>query len=159
MALAGEHGLVLYGAAARVVRGWSLIGRGDDEDAAEQMRQGLAAWQATGAELMTPHFLALLAEAYAVTNQRKQALHLLDEALALAEATGEGMYEAEIWRLRGEHLLTAGGSGADVEAADTCFEQALAIASRQGARSLELRVTTSLARLHRDHPKRASAER
>ena len=42
--LAGEHGLVLYGAAARIVRGWALIGRGDDEDAAEQMRQGLAAW-------------------------------------------------------------------------------------------------------------------
>ena len=90
--LAGEYGLVLYGAAARIIRGWALLGRGDDEHAAEQIREGLAAWQDTGAELMRPHFLALLAEAYAATNQHDQALCLLDEALMLAEATGEGMY-------------------------------------------------------------------
>jgi DNA-binding winged helix-turn-helix (wHTH) protein/predicted ATPase len=158
MTLAGEHGLVLYGAAARIVRAWALIGRGDDAEAAEQMRQGLAAWKATGAELMRPHFLALLAEAYAAANQHEQALQILDEALALAESTGEGMYEAEVWRLRGEHILAAGKTGANVEAAEACFGRALAIASRQGARSLELRAATSLARLQRDHGKQAQAE-
>ncbi len=158
MALAGEHGLALYGAAARIVRGWALIGRGDAEDAVEQMRQGLAAWQATGAELMRPHFLAMLSEGYVATNRHEQALQVLDEALALAEATSEGMYEAEVCRLRGERLLLRGGSAAaNAEAAEACFEQALAIAGRRGARSLELRAATSLARLHRDRVKKARA--
>ena len=155
--LAGEYGLVLYGAAARIVRGWALLGRGDDEHAAEQIREGLAAWQDTGAELMRPHFLALLAEAYAATNQHDQALCLLDEALMLAEATGEGMYEAEVCRLRGELLLAGGREQADVQGSEACFEQALAIAGRQGARSLELRAAMSLSRLHRDRAKQGQA--
>jgi predicted ATPase len=145
--------LLLYGAAARIVRGWALIGRGDDEDAADQIRQGLAAWQGTGAELMRPHSLTLLAEAYAATNRHDQALRVLDEALRLAEATGERMYVAEVCRLRGEHLLAIGPEGANVDAAQACFTRALTIASRQGARSLELRAATSLARLHRDGAK------
>ena len=155
--LADEHGLLLYGAAARIVRGWAQIGRGDDEDAAEQIRQGLAAWQSTGAELMRPHSLTLLAEAYAATNRHEQALLVLDEALTLADATGERMYEAEVCRLRGEYLLASGGKGADVATAEAWFERALAIASRQGARSLELRAATSLTRLSRDRATQVQA--
>jgi predicted ATPase len=104
LVLAGDHGLVLYGAAARIVRGWAFVGRGDDEGAAEEIRQGLAAWQATGAQLMKPHFLTLLADAYAAANHYDQALRLLDEALMLANASGERMYETEIVRLRDECL-------------------------------------------------------
>ena len=147
--LAGEHGLALYSAAARIVRGWALIGRGDDEAAVEQIQQGRTAWQSTGAALMRPHSLTLLAEAYAAANRHEQALLVLDEALTWAEATGERMYEAEVCRLRGEYLLAAGGKGADVETAEASFQQALAIARRQGARSLELRAATSLTRLYR----------
>jgi predicted ATPase len=118
-----------------------------------QIEQGLDAWQGTGAELNRPHYLALLAEACAATNRHDRALDALDEALTLVEARGERMYEAELWRLRGEHLLTAGPHGPNVDAAEACFEQALAVAHRQGARSLELRGVTSLARLHRDRTK------
>ncbi|MEP6915182.1 MAG: AAA family ATPase [Acidobacteriota bacterium] len=147
MALADEHGLVFYGAMAQIVRGWALIGRGHDEQAAEEMRQGLAGWQHTGARLMQPHFFALLAEACPPTDREDQGLGILDEALALAESTGEHMYEAEIHRLRGERLLRVARDSTDVEAAETCFEHALAIARRQEALSLELRAAMSLARL------------
>lgn len=155
--LAGEHGLALYSAAARIVRGWALIDRGDDEAAVEQIQQGLAAWQSTGAALMRPHSLTLLAEAYAAANRHEQALLVLDEALTCAEATGERMYEAEVCRLRGEYLLAAGGKGTDVETAEASFQQALAIARRQGAHSLELRAATSLTRLYRDRALPAQA--
>jgi tetratricopeptide (TPR) repeat protein len=150
MILADEHGLVLYGAAARIVRGWARIGRSDGGDAAEEVRRGLAAWQDTGAALNRPHFLALLAEAFAATNRHDQALRVLDEAMTVAESTGECMYQAEVCRLRGEYLLTPGRNRADVEAAEACFEQALATARRQGARSLELRAAMSLDHLRRD---------
>jgi predicted ATPase len=107
MVLAGEHGLVLYGAAARIVRGWALIGRVDGENAEDEMRLGLAAWEATDAQLMRPQFLALLAEACAATNRQAEAVHILDEALTLSESTGERMYEAEIRRLREEYLAAS----------------------------------------------------
>jgi DNA-binding winged helix-turn-helix (wHTH) protein/tetratricopeptide (TPR) repeat protein len=150
LALSDEHGLVLYHAMARIVRGWAQIGRGDDDGAAEEIRQGLAAWRSTGAQLMCPHNLALLTEALPPAAD-DQALRLLDEALTLVESTGERFYEAELHRLKGERLLGRARDGASLEAAEASFEQALAIARRQQAQSFELRAAISLARLYRDH--------
>jgi DNA-binding winged helix-turn-helix (wHTH) protein/tetratricopeptide (TPR) repeat protein len=152
IALSDEHGLVLYQAMARVVRAWSQIGRGDDEAAAEEIRQGMAAWRSTGADLMCPHFLALLTEALPPAPDG-QALRVLDEALTLVESTGERCYEAELHRLKGERLLERAQDGAGVDAAEACFEQAIAIARRQQAHSLELRAAISLAHLQHDHRK------
>jgi predicted ATPase/DNA-binding winged helix-turn-helix (wHTH) protein len=156
LALSDEHGLVLYHAMARIVRGWARIGRGDDEGAADEIREGLAAWRSTGARLMCPHYLALLTEALPPAAD-DQALRLLDEALTLVESTGERSHEAELHRLRGERLLSRARDSASVEAAEACFEQALAIARRQQAQSFELRAAISLARLHRGQGKSAGA--
>jgi predicted ATPase/DNA-binding XRE family transcriptional regulator/energy-coupling factor transporter ATP-binding protein EcfA2 len=147
IALSAKYGLPLYEAMARIVRGWALIGQENDEQPAEEVRRGLAAWQSTGAQLMRPHFLALLAEASAPARRDDRGLPLLDEALALCQSTGESYYEAEIYRLKGERLVTQARERR-VDAASTCFEQSLAIARQQGALSLELRAAMSLARLH-----------
>jgi len=156
IALSREHGLVFYQAMARIVRGWTLIGRGDDNEAASEIRHGLAAWQGTGAQLMRPHFLALLAEAQE-PGPRDQGLRLLDEALALVDVTGEHCYEAELHRLKGERLLLQTRMNANAEAAEACFKKALATARRLEARSLELRAALSLARLYRDGGRHALA--
>jgi len=152
--LAGEHGLLLYSAMGQIVRGWALIGNDSDQAAADEVRRGLATWQGTGAKLMLPHFLTLLAEAIPPTNNNRNdedpGLRLLDDALALVGATGEGMYESEVHRLRGERLARGAPDEARVRAAEACFTQALAIARRQDALSLELRAAMSLARFHRD---------
>jgi predicted ATPase len=100
---------------------------------------------------MRPHFLALLAEAFAPTRRDDPGLRLLDEALALTESTGERYYQAELYRLKGERLL-ARARDHGIDAAAACFEQSLAIARQQGALSLELRATMSLARLHHRRP-------
>ena len=55
------------------------------------------------------------------------------------------MYEAELHRLKGELLLMQ-NAGDSVEA-EHCFQTAIEVARRQGGKSLELRATTSLARL------------
>jgi predicted ATPase len=154
--LSAEHGLPLYEAMGRVVRGWARIGQGNEEQAAEEVRQGLAAWQSTGAQLMRPHFLALLAEALGPTRREDPGLRLLDEALTLSETTGEQYYQAELYRLKGERLL-ARGRERDIPAAAACFEQSLAVARHQGALSLELRVALSLARLHHGRDRSAMA--
>jgi adenylate cyclase len=58
--------------------------------------------------------------------------------LVLVARTGEGLYEAELYRLRGE---------ADPRRAEEDFRRAIEIARRQEARSLELRAAMSLYRL------------
>ena len=69
--------------------------------------------------------------------------------------TGERYYEAELYRLKGELLLQqAAGSG---ERRKPVFSQALDIARRQQAKSLELRAAMSLSRLWQRQGKRDEA--
>jgi predicted ATPase len=72
--------------------------------------------------------------------RRDDALRALEQALALAQQTGEVYYEAELYRLKGE-LQTA---ETDAEA---CFAESIKIALRQKAKSWELRTVMSVARL------------
>ncbi len=96
---------------------------------------------------MRPHFLALLAEGCAPAGPDDLGLRLLDEALAVSESTGDRYYQSELYRLKGERLFTRERED-DIAGAAACFEQAVAIARQQGALSLELRATLSLARLN-----------
>jgi predicted ATPase len=121
------------------------------------MRQGLAAYQATGAELWRPYYLALLAEAYGKGGQLAQGLRLLSEALALIDKSGEAWWAAELHRLRGEFLLGQEDGRHKAVEAEACFQQALAVAQQQQAKSLELRAAISLSRLWQAHGKRAVA--
>ncbi|MBI1879659.1 MAG: hypothetical protein HYR94_15800, partial [Chloroflexi bacterium] len=84
-----------------------------------------------------------------------QGLALLDEALDAVETMNEHFYEAELYRLQGELLLARGAAAAEAEAK---FLQAIEVARRQSAKSLELRATISLARLWRQR-KREEARR
>jgi hypothetical protein len=69
-------------------------------------------YQATEGEIARTYFLALLAEAYGKVGQaeacpersRREGLTLLAEALATVDKSGERMYEAELYRLKGELL-------------------------------------------------------
>jgi predicted ATPase len=120
-----------------------------------QMRQGMAAWQATGAEVDRPYFLALLAEEYGKADQKEEALSVLAEALALVQRSGDRYWEAELHRLKGEMLLIQ--AIPDKAQAETCFQQVLAMARRQQAKSLELRAAMSLSRLWQQQDKRTAA--
>lgn len=152
------------------MRGEALAAQGQRAEGITQMRQGLAAWRATGSESGRTRNLAFLAEAYGNIGQAAEGLNVLAEALACTHTTGERCREAELYRLKGELLLQSGaqglGSGVlppdagpqtrDAEA-EACFRQALEIARRQQAKSLELRAAMSLGRLWQQHGKRAAA--
>jgi len=122
-----------------------------------QIRQGLNAYQRTGAALTLPYFLALLAEAYGRGGQPENGLAAVAEALNAVDSHQERWWQAELLRLRGELLLAQESKGQKVETAEECFRQALAVACRQPARSLELRAAMSLARLWQRQGKRAAA--
>ena len=64
-------------------------------------------------------------------------------------------YAAELSRLKGALLLRQ--AVPDVPQAEACFQQALAVARRQQAKSWELRAAMSLARLWQSQGKRAEA--
>jgi predicted ATPase len=72
-----------------------------------------------------------------------EGLALLTEALALVEKTGERYYEAEIRRLKAEFMQWQG----HLSEAEAGFGDAIEVARRQGAKSLQLRATVSLCRL------------
>jgi predicted ATPase len=149
IALSTEHGLVLYHTMGTILRGWALVGHSDDEDAIQQVRRGLAVWQTTGAQLMRPHSLGLLAEALHAASHPDEGLEVVDEALAIISATEERWYQAELFRLKGELLLKRDSSA--IDAAESNFRQSMAIAREQHARAIELRAAVSLVRLARTH--------
>ena len=69
-------------------------------------------------------------------------------------------WEAELHRLQGELLLNAErGVRNAALTAEECFHQALAIARRQQAKSLELRAAMSLSRLWQQQGKRGEARK
>jgi TOMM system kinase/cyclase fusion protein len=151
MALSTAQGFPLWLAIAMTLRGGALAAQGQAAEGIAQMRRGLAAFQATGAEVGRPYFLALLAEGEAGAGTADERLSILDEALAAVRKTGERWYEAELLRLKGEVALVR--APRDVADAEASFQEALAIARRQQARTLELRAAMSLGRLWRQQGK------
>jgi class 3 adenylate cyclase/predicted ATPase len=145
LALCTEQGITHYGAWSLLPRGWALAQEGEVAEGITQIRQGFAAWRAMGAGVAWPWWLALLAEACGKVGQLDEGLRALEEALAAAQHNEEHHYEAEVYRLKGELLLQE--APAHQEEAEKQFQQALDIARRQQAKSLELRAAMSLGRL------------
>ena len=132
-----------------------MVQQGHNEEGTVQIQKGLAALHESGAEFRKPYFLCLLAEACLGANHYDQGLSALHEALAAAEKNEDHSHQPDIHRLEGELLLRRNSSNASQ--AQTCFEQAIEIARKQSAKSLELRATTSLARLLSTQGKRDEA--
>ncbi|MCP8690317.1 adenylate/guanylate cyclase domain-containing protein [Marinobacterium sedimentorum] len=147
ISLASEHGFPIWSLWGRVLRGWALAEQGQYDAGIAEIRQGLAADKVAGAELWRPYFLSLLLEVLVRAGKVDEGRALLAEAGAALDATAGHIYEAEVFRLEGELILEQKGGWA---AAQKCFEKAVEISRSQGARSLELRATLSMARLLRE---------
>jgi class 3 adenylate cyclase/predicted ATPase len=156
LALATEQVFPFVAALAMNFRGWALVKQGHCEEGIAQLRAGLVAFRATGAELESSHWLGLLAEACRDTGQTEEGLRVIAEALGHVAQTGIVYYEPELRRLEGELRLCH--DPADAENAEACFQCAVEVARRQQAKSWELRAATSLARLWRDQGKRFDAQ-
>ena len=155
LALSTEQGFVQRLAQGRILQAAVLVEQGGEAEGIARIRQNLAAYGATGADLGRPAYLALLAEAYGRARQADEGLTVLAEALAAVQETGIRFHEAELYRLEGELLLR---QAIPVEQqVETYFHRALAMARRQQAKSLELRAALSLSRLWQQQGKRDGA--
>jgi predicted ATPase len=155
VALSTEQGFPLWTAIGMSFRGWAVAMQGQSEAGMTQVRQGIAAWRATGAELVLPCLCTLLADVSDYLSHPEDGLQALAEAHTLVEQHEERLWEAEVHRLRGVLLLRQ--TGTPQEKAEACFLQALDVARRQQAKSLELRAATSLERLWQQQGKRTEA--
>jgi predicted ATPase len=155
LALATEQGFPLWVAAGTILRGWALAMQGQGEAGMAQVRQGIAAFRATGTAQIGPYFCTVLADVADHLGRTEDGLQALAKAHTLVEQKEERFWEAELCRLRGILLLKHRGTSP--AEAETWLQRALDVARRQEAKSLELRAAMSLARLWQQHGKRADA--
>ena len=155
VALSTAQGFPFWAAQGTSLRGWALAMQGQGEAGLAQARQGIAAWRTTGAAVLVPYYCTVLADVADHLGHQEDGLQALAEAHILVEQHDERWWEAEITRLRGVLLLRQ--TMPQPEEAETCFHQALAVARRQEAKSLELRAAMSLSRLWQQHGKQAEA--
>lgn len=155
-----RHGISFFQAWGMMFEGWAAAEQGRVEDGLRLMRHGLVAARQTGAKIWESLWLALQVQAWSAIGDFDEAFSLLNEALTQVEQRGERFYEAELWRLKGELILKrthTWGTTSAAKEAELQFRHAIAIARRQQGKSLELRATTSLARLLADAGRRDEA--
>jgi predicted ATPase len=155
VALATQQGFPHYAAMGTCLHGWALAMQGRGEAGLAQLRQGIAAWRATGAATFVPYFCTVLADVAAHLGHTAEGLQALAEAHTLVEQHEERYWEAEVCRLRGVVLLRQPGT--PPAEAEAWVQRALDVARRQEAKSLELRAAMSLARLWQQQGKYTEA--
>jgi class 3 adenylate cyclase/tetratricopeptide (TPR) repeat protein len=139
--IANEHLLTLYGAGARVLRGWAIVERGDAEHGLVELRRGLDAFTATNSKIFAGCLRSALAESYARIGNIEAGLAASQEALEIIAGGAECFWRAAALCARGDLVLAAGHQ----EEGATYLQQAIEVAREQGARSLELRAAMRLA--------------
>jgi predicted ATPase len=141
--LAEEHGFLYVLGMAKVNRGWALLQQGDLASGASLLREGVALVDGTGAGLVRPTYLAMLAGVALREGDRDAAMAGLDAAVAEMERTNERLSEASLL-LQKANVLAA--LRPDDPTVDPLLQRALEVARAQEARLVELRVTAAIAR-------------
>jgi DNA-binding winged helix-turn-helix (wHTH) protein len=145
--VATEHGFAVFRIEATMVLGWCDVEEGRVAEGLAALRDAFREYGATGQRITATAFSVLLAEAHLKGGDVAAAKQVLNAADALVAETGERVYEAELHRLSGECVRSLAATPAQKSDAAACFEQALAIAAKDGAFLFELRAATSLFRL------------
>ena len=140
-----RYQITYLGTCAIVLDGAVLIARGEPGPGVARIQQAFGAFRSQQAGLGLPWAMSLAAEGCLRTGLTKEALEIVAKALTIVQSNGEHQWEAELHRLKGACLAALPGS--DSEQAEMNVYRALEIARRQGARSLELRAATTLARI------------
>jgi predicted ATPase len=155
LAISREHGFPLFVAGGRWFTAYALAVQGERHRGFALMEEAARAYRAAGAWVQAdlPRHCAageLLIEAGRV----EAAMEVIGDALVRSEPGGR-WFHAELLRVHGKALLRQGNR--DGEGAERRFLEAIELARRQGARSLELRAAISLARLWAQQGNRAAA--
>ena len=127
----------------------------------QQARVGMTAIQeALAADLsddveVKGFILCLFASVCGLAGEAEAGMNALKPAIAEVAATGARLWESELHRIAGNLLL--GSATLDLEPSEAHYLRAIEVAREQHAASLDLRASTSLARLwaHRGERQKA----
>ena len=144
LSLEGEFGFMLP--MGNILHGWSNVLQEKEEEGIKEIHQGIDSMRKIGVELYLTCWLGMLAKAYMKTGMKEEALTVLGEAQDMVNKNGELFYEAELYRIKGELVLTLSKDNQDE--AETSFRKAIEISKHQNAKSLELRAVMSLSQLY-----------
>jgi len=145
LALANQHDFAVHRAASRLLQGWAraLLGAPESEGLAE-MRAAVTAYRRLAGVMAGP-YLVSLADSERRAHHFDRAEATLRDAESVVMQRGEQIWIGGVLRSRGD--VAASRPRPDLALAEGCYLQALAIARRVGAKSLELRSAKGLARV------------
>jgi DNA-binding winged helix-turn-helix (wHTH) protein/tetratricopeptide (TPR) repeat protein len=159
-----HYGIAPWKATGTLLCAWALIEQGHAEAGLRDLAASSAALEklgfSGGASLRT-----IGAEVEIATGQPVAAFATLQSMLASAEQACERVHIAELLRLMGEaqrRMIKRGPASRQqhtVREAEALFQRALKTARQQGARALELRAATSMARLWQEQGNIGAARR
>jgi predicted ATPase len=143
--VAADYEITFLNATVPLLEGGLLISAGKADLGLERIRQAFTEFQAQQASLGKPLMMAVMATGFFRAGMTDEAMTTLARGIGAAEASGELHWLAELHRLKGEFLASL--PSPRISDAIACIRQAIEIAVRQGALSLELRAATSLCRI------------
>jgi class 3 adenylate cyclase/tetratricopeptide (TPR) repeat protein len=150
-----EQRFSLYILLSRISRARAIGELGRLGEARNEMKLALDDARRDGIGFMLPMMDSWLADVHAKSHDYDTALSIVEHTLThIDDVTGRS-WESELHRQRGEILLAFDPARADE--AELSFRQALDVACRQSARSLELRAATSLANVRCTQQRRDEA--
>ncbi len=125
-------------------------------------REGFEQYASTAARLASPMVTAFV-DSCLRAGEIDEGLAVVERALDSDGSMLDHMFDAELWRMKGDLLLARSRSRTgpkrparesrtvkDLEAAEECLEHALATSRHRNAHGVELRAATSLARLRQE---------
>jgi predicted ATPase len=143
--VADVHDLPEIRAKSRIFGGWATALQGFPAEGLNEFEQGLTTQRAIGTTEDMPVYHGLWAELLLLSNAPEQALSVLDDGIAEADATGNVVWLPELYRLR---ALTRPPDAEGRTASQADLERAITLADGQGAVSLVLRARED----QRNHP-------
>lgn len=149
--IAEERGFVQYVAWGGIVHNSSLFAQDGSEAAIDGMREAIQLNRKIGSNLFIPYWNILLVRALAKKDQVNEGLHLIEETIAEINISKERIWEAELYRVKGQLLLK--NDEGNAPEAENCFRKSIDIAQSQSAKGWELRAATGLARLWQSQEK------
>lgn len=106
IALASEYGFQHWKRRTETLLDWIRVAQTPNQERTFLDQQNKWTKQAMALGSWATYEYALIAEAYGRFGHAESGLAVVQEGLAIANTRGERFYEAELWRLKGELLLT-----------------------------------------------------
>jgi DNA-binding winged helix-turn-helix (wHTH) protein len=154
--VAADYEFPLFTAMSDMLRGGALVSLGQTRAGLDVLESAWKVYRATGTGVGNIH--NILAQALAADGRFDEALAVLKEGFEHGERAGYHAWDIWLYHCRGEIAVRMSREGqCELASAERDFTLALEMSRASGARSPELRVSVSLARLWHSQGKSAQA--